>query len=172
MKCIECDHELSQEEINANMCWECGHIIDETLADKNELSEQEKVDLDEYLSDFELFKKEHKDAFDNFLMTTGYNFEGYTIKEYKGIVHAECALGTGIISEISLAFSDLLGTSSGAIESKISNAKGWVEDSLKIKAIKKDSNAIIGIDYDIMNLTNNMIIVSGNATAVKIEKNK
>lgn len=38
MKCVKCKHPLSKEEIDANLCWECGTIIDANLVsdDKEE----------------------------------------------------------------------------------------------------------------------------------------
>lgn len=35
MKCVKCKHPLSKEEINANMCWECGAIIDVELVSED-----------------------------------------------------------------------------------------------------------------------------------------
>ena len=37
MKCPECGTELTSEMIEANMCWECGKILDESLLDKQTL---------------------------------------------------------------------------------------------------------------------------------------
>lgn len=34
------------------------------------------------------------------LMTSGYNFEGYTISNYLGVYSGECALGTGFLSTL------------------------------------------------------------------------
>ena len=45
-----------------------------------------------------------------------------------------------------------------------------LEDLIK-KALYVGANAIIGIDFDIMTLSSNMIAVSANGTAVTIEKN-
>ena len=32
-KCPNCGKEITQEMVNANMCWECGFILDASLAD-------------------------------------------------------------------------------------------------------------------------------------------
>lgn len=175
MKCIECGHELTQEEIDVNMCWTCGHIIDESLVDDDskdiimehntKLKNQSFVEIEE-----DLFSTEYKEIYNRFLMTTGFGFEGYEIKSYKGIVHAECSLGTGFISELSLSINDLVGGSSKRYENKLGQAKEYVEEILKRNAILKGCNAIIGVDFDILSLANNMIVVSANATAVWIEK--
>lgn len=39
------------------------------------------------------------------------------------------------------------------------------------KALQLGANAIIGVDFDIMTIGNNMIVVSANGTAVIIKKN-
>lgn len=65
---------------------------------------------------------------------------------------------------------DLLGTSSGTFEGKMSKAKKIALNNLIEKSLSIGANALIGIDFDIMTLTNNMIVVSINGTAVVIEK--
>lgn len=63
-KCPNCNKELTQEMIDANMCWECGFILDKTLADeindsvdtineKSDLKKEELNNLPNYT------KKEH-----------------------------------------------------------------------------------------------------------------
>lgn len=42
MKCAKCKHPLSEEEINANMCWECGAIIDVELV-PDDVEEAQKI---------------------------------------------------------------------------------------------------------------------------------
>lgn len=115
-------------------------------------------------------KSEYWDNLSHMLFSTGYNFEGYKIVEYCDIVSAETVLGTGMFSELSLAVNDFLGTSSNAYQSKLANAKKDAQDKLKVVAASCGANAVIGIDFDILTLGNNAIVVSANGTAVKIEK--
>lgn len=42
MKCVKCKHLLSKEEINANLCWECGTIIDIELV-SDDMEEAQKI---------------------------------------------------------------------------------------------------------------------------------
>jgi len=42
MKCKKCKHPLSKEEINANLCWECGTIIDIELV-SDDMEEAQKI---------------------------------------------------------------------------------------------------------------------------------
>lgn len=44
------------------------------------------------------------------MMTTGFNFEGYNIVKYLGVISAPVVLGTGIFSNWDAALSDFTGT--------------------------------------------------------------
>lgn len=56
------------------------------------------------------------------------------------------------------------------MEGKLSEAKNMAMSNLIKKAVALESNALIGIDYDIMTIGKSMIVVSVNGTAVLIEK--
>ena len=106
----------------------------------------------------------------NFKCTTGYNFEGFQIKEYKDIVSGEVVLGTGFLSEIGADIKDLFGENAKGFEGKIAQAKTEALYSIKEKALRLGANALIGIDFDIMTIGANMIVVSANGTAVFIQR--
>lgn len=106
----------------------------------------------------------------NFKCTTGYNFEGFQIKEYKDIVSGEVVLGTGFLSEIGADIKDLFGKNAKGFEGKIAQAKTEALYSIKEKALRLGANALIGIDFDIMTIGANMIVVSANGTAVFIQR--
>ena len=118
----------------------------------------------------ECSKTELGRALENMLITSGYNFEGYKITEYKNMVSGECALGTGFLSEFSASVSDLFGSSSSAFSEKMYTAKEEALKIMKNRCAQLGCNAIIGVDYDYITFTNNMIGVIANGTAVKIEK--
>jgi uncharacterized protein YbjQ (UPF0145 family) len=105
-----------------------------------------------------------------FLMTTGYNFEGYNIMEYKGVHTGSFVLGTGFISEFSASVSDLLGQKSFAFSEKIEEAKNGAIDILLRRAKAEEANAIIGISFDFITLSNNMIGVMASGTLVVVQK--
>ena len=107
---------------------------------------------------------------DGMLITTGYNFEGFRIKQYLNIVHGDVVLGTGFLSELSRSVSDMVGGQSGSMEGKFSKAKSLAQDEMLKNAYAKGANAIIGIDFDISTLMDNVVAVSANGTAVVIEK--
>lgn len=104
------------------------------------------------------------------LLTTGYDFSGYKISKYLGIVSGEVVLGTGFLSEFSASVSDLLGASSWAFEEKLDTAKQAAVEKLTMKSVKAGGNAIIGIDFDYITFANNMIGVVANGTSVVVEK--
>lgn len=104
------------------------------------------------------------------LITTGNNFEGYEITEYLNLVQGEIVLGTGFLSELSASINDTFGSSSGTMTSKLSKAKSIVEEQLVEKTLARGANALVGVEFDISVIGNNMIVVSGYGTAVVIRK--
>ena len=81
-------------------------------------------------------------------VTTGYNFEGYRITSYNGVISGETVIGTGPFSELSASVSDFLGMHSEAFSSKMRDIKENAIDQLRIRAACLEANAIIGIDFD------------------------
>jgi len=131
---------------------------------RNNARKKEEEEQKLSISVEQMMKKEE------FLLTTGYNFEGYKITKYLNIVNSEIVLGTGFLSELSASVNDVLGTSSLVMSGKLSKAKRIVQDQLVELSLKKGANALIGIDFDISTFHNNLIVVSGNGTAVIIER--
>ena len=129
---------------------------------KQEIYNKEKIQVLRY--------EEIKEKRKNFLVNTGYNFEGYKITKYLDLVHGEIVLGTGFYSELSASISDIYGISSKAFEGKISQAKRLAQEQMIVNALAINANAIIGIDFDITTFSNNMIGVSVNGTAVVVEE--
>ena len=105
-----------------------------------------------------------------FKATTGYDFEGYQIVDYKGIVSGDIVLGTGFISEFAASWSDAFGTTSNTFAGKMKTAKQKALKQLMANAMITGANAVIGIDFDYTMFSNNMLGVSANGTAVVIRK--
>lgn len=157
--------QLSEQKFNQ----ETINVVTEFLDKKIEKAKegtltQEELELRQKIA------KEKQERKSNFQCTTGYNFEGYKIIEYKDIISSEVVLGTGFFSEVSAQIDDFFGTTSSPYEKKISDAKNVAKDKLVFEAVEIGANAVIGIDFDIMTIGNNMIVVSVNGTAVVIEK--
>ena len=111
-KCPNCGEMLTDEMIHVNMCWECGEILDKSLLEdsaieRNMLAEEEyQKKQSEKEQQFEKYVEEQKKEAElirkGFLLTTGYNFEGYSIERYDNIVHGGIVLGTGFLSDLSI----------------------------------------------------------------------
>jgi len=104
------------------------------------------------------------------LLTSGYNFEGYKIISYQGIISGEAVMGTGFISEISASIDDFFGATSDKFSEKMKQAKEIATLKMLDASVSKGGNAIIGVDFDYVTFGNNMIAVSANGTSVVIEK--
>lgn len=106
----------------------------------------------------------------SFLATTGYNFEGYRIVAYKDVISGEIVLNTGVFSELGGQISDISGKTNHIVAQKLNEAKEQALEHLKQQAALVGGNAVIGVNYEMLNLLENMIVVSANGTAVEIEK--
>lgn len=104
------------------------------------------------------------------MLTTGFNFEGYKITQYLEVISGEVVLGTGFLSELSASVADFLGSGAGMFETKLESAKTAAKEKLVLKSVECGGNAIIGVDFDYITFSNNMIGVIANGTSVRIEK--
>jgi len=114
--------------------------------------------------------KKQKSLIENYMLTTGYEFSGYKITKYNGIVSGQSVLGTGFLSEFTASFADFFGEESNKFANKLEMAKNAALERLVCESNKKGSNAIIGVDFDYITFHNNMIGVVANGTSVVIEK--
>ncbi|HHU74093.1 MAG TPA: YbjQ family protein [Clostridiales bacterium] len=164
IKCSECGEILTNEMFQVNMCFKCGNIINKYLSDEEieKQKEREKIQKIQEKNKLNKLIKEH-------LITSGYNFEGYIIDKYLGIVSGEVVIGTGIISEIKASFSDAFGIESNSFEKKLEEAKSLSLEKLIYKSVLLGGNAIIGVDFDYIIFANNMIGISINGTSVIIK---
>lgn len=172
-KCPECGTELTDEMIEANMCWECGKILDESLLDKETLEDihnQAKQNKSEQYLESDTLDSKMEELIKKHIVTTGYDFEGYFIKKYITVVQSEVVLGTGFLSEFSAGVSDMFGIASATMENKLSEAKYRAQRQLIKRSIKTGGNALIGISISITTLRNNMLVISSMGTSVVVEK--
>lgn len=132
---------------------------------ESEIKSKKQDELKRQLA-VEKFKKQAND----FMLTSGYDFQGYKIVKYYKVISASIVLGTGMFSELAASISDTFGLRSNVFEEKMNQAKDMAQKKLVLAACQYDANAIIGIDFDYLTLGNNMIAVSANGTVVKIEK--
>lgn len=199
MKCILCEKDISKfssvkiPEINGRVCEECGNHINvlqfsaemgqdaynehykylAKLIDSKNLNFSENAFIRNKLSQtLEIYKLNHVEPIDvsDIKVTTTFNFEGYNIIDYRGIVSAETVLGTGLISEVSAFHADLSGSTSNAFEEKIEDAKENVIHKVLLKTHNINCNAIIGFNFNMSIFSGNLIAILATGTAVIIEK--
>lgn len=103
------------------------------------------------------------------LTTTGYNFEGYKIVKYIGVISAETVLGTSALSDLTSSVADFFGGKSISYTTALTKAKTDALQKLIKRASGVGANALIGIAYNISVIGNNMLIASCDATAVVVE---
>ena len=124
------------------------------------------------LSQSETVQKEQLSNIYYLKATTGYNFEGYEIRDYIAIFSAEVVLGKEAFSEFSEGVSDTYEILGNAGVIKLTMAKASALRKLKEKCYDAGANAVIGVTIDMTTIGQNMMIVSADGTAVKISKTK
>ena len=102
------------------------------------------------------------------LLSTTENLDGYTIKEYKGLVFGEVINGANFVKDFSASITNFIGGRSGAYESEIINARTNALNEMTIRAQNMGANAIIGVRVDAETIANSMIMVTASGTAVVI----
>lgn len=171
MKCSNCNTELTPDMFSSGMCFSCGQSISDTekafKAEQEKLKENHKREIDRQKQESQ---KQCTEATQNHILNTGYNFEGYTISKYHGLVSGECVLGSGLISHLEASITNTLGMETSGYSEKMRTAKQLALEDMVKQSVSLGGNAIIGISYSISNLLSNMIGISVDGTSVTIEK--
>lgn len=173
MKCSNCGNELTPEMFSSGMCFSCGCSTSDSEKayneQQNKIKEEHKKEIEQQK---ERNQKQYAKAARNHMLTTGYNFEGYTISKYHGLVSGECVLGSGLISYLEASIANTLGTETSGYSEKMKNAKQLAMEDMVRQSVALGGNSIIGISYSISNLLSNMVGISVDGTSVTIEKNQ
>lgn len=180
--CSNCNFTGSEEETKISSlpkCPECKKILRYTGVTQDDWraksKEEKNILKDKWKSEPSKLDKSMDEIIKrnaSHLLTSGYNFEGYKIISYNGIVSGEVVMGTGFLSEFSASLDDFLGSTSEAFSDKIVKAKEISLSKMITASCARGGNAIIGVDFDYTTFANNMIAVSANGTSVVIEKTK
>lgn len=102
------------------------------------------------------------------IVTTTPRVDGTVVTKYLGIESVEYVIGTGIFSEVSSGFADMIGARSGAFEKKLQVAKQTAMAVLKYRAAEKGADAVIGVDLDYAEFSGNRVALIINGTMVKL----
>ncbi len=88
-----------------------------------------------------------------------------------GIVTAQSALGTGLFSELDQSISDIFGTQSNSLNSKLRIGEQSCFAQLRYKTIEMGANAVVGADIDFAELggARGMVMVCSSGTAVYVK---
>lgn len=171
MNCSNCGTELTPDMFSSGMCFSCGQLTSDTeqafKAEQDKLKEEHKKKIE---SQKQELQRQYAEATQNHMLTTGYNFEGYAISKYHGLVSGECVLGSGLISYLEAGITNTLGMETSGYSEKMRKAKQLALEDMVRQSVSLGGNSIIGISYSISNLVSNMIGISVNGTSVTIEK--
>lgn len=102
--CPDCNRKLNDYEVNNLWCTNCNARFKSI-----DILKEHSLKLIA-----ELNRK--AELLNNFLITTGYQFEGYSINKYYNLINSQVVLGTGIFSEADAKFSDFIGSTSSLFE--------------------------------------------------------
>ena len=102
------------------------------------------------------------------LLSTTSHIEGYTIREYKGVVTGETIIGANFLKDIFAGIRDIVGGRSSAYEKVLRQAKEIAMQEMEERARELGANAIVGIDidYETIGKENSMLMVATSGTAV------
>lgn len=171
MKCTKCGIELTSDMFASGMCFSCGYPISES--EKVFEAEQAEIKAKKELEAQRQKQEEQKlytERLKNHMLTTGFSFEGYHIDRYLGIVTGETVMGTGYFSDIGASISDFFGAEASEYSEKLRAAKQAVLKIMVENSTDLGGNAIIGISYELMTFSGNMMGVSVTGTSVKVNK--
>jgi uncharacterized protein YbjQ (UPF0145 family) len=104
------------------------------------------------------------------VVTTTPTVEGYCVDDYLGLESVEYVIGTGLFTEMSGELEDFFGRRSSALEMNLSQAKKASEMLLKLAALKRGGNAVIGVDMDYTEFSSNRVALILNRTVVRIQR--
>lgn len=106
----------------------------------------------------------------NMLLTTTPTIDGYTIREYRGVVTGETIIGANFVKDIFASIHDVVGGRADSYEQVLREAKDTSMNEMMIRAQALGANAIVGIDIDYETIGNNgsLLMVATSGTAVII----
>ena len=104
------------------------------------------------------------------LLTTTPQIEGYSIREYKGIVTGETIIGANIFKDFMAGIRDIVGGRSSSYEKVLREAKDEALTEMIERAHEIGANAVVGIDidYETIGGSSSMLMVAVSGTAVLI----
>lgn len=107
---------------------------------------------------------------DSMLVTSGFDFDGYTIEKYLGFVYSQTAMGMGYFKTLDASLATLTGNEATGFQEKMDVADKAAIDGIFRKAAKIGGNAIIGLTLNHSMFTSNLVGIVATGTAVIVDK--
>ncbi len=104
------------------------------------------------------------------ILTTSDNIEGREVTAYLGIVAGEAVLGANLFRDLFANIRDLVGGRSGSYQKVLRDGRNMAIEDLRDEALSLGADAVIGIDldYEGVDQSGGMLMVSVNGTEVKL----
>jgi uncharacterized protein YbjQ (UPF0145 family) len=112
-------------------------------------------------------------SFEDIIITTTQNIEGYRIRKYIKPIAAHVVAGTNIFSEFAANFTDIFGGRSGSYEKQLKSLYKDAIEKIKYNAYEMGANAIVGFSLDIDEISGkgmSMFMITVTGTPVITEK--
>ena len=105
------------------------------------------------------------------ILSTTPAIEGYTIREYKGVVFGEVITGVNFLKDFAASIRNFVGGRSGSYENELVQARQNAMEEMAQRARSMGANAVVGIDidYEVLGADNGMLMVTASGTAVIID---
>ena len=120
--------------------------------------------------ELEAAKAEYRRAVNSVILSSTPTLQGFRIKRYMMIDGVEYVVGTGFISEAVTEFGDFFGARSTMFEGKLRAGRLKAMQLMQILAHKQGANAVVGIDIDYTEYSNNRTAIIVNGTLVEVER--
>ena len=103
------------------------------------------------------------------LVVTTDSVEGRRIVRHLGIVSGDAIVGANVFRDWFASIRDIVGGRAGGYENALRSAKNAAMDDMIDAARRLGANAVVGVDLDYESVSDSMLMVSVNGTAVVIE---
>ena len=102
------------------------------------------------------------------IITTTDSVEGREVVEYLGVVSGETVYGANIFRDFFANIRDIVGGRAGGYEKVLKDGKNMAIQDMIAEAQAMGADAVVAVDIDYENISQSMLMVSANGTAVKL----
>ena len=104
------------------------------------------------------------------ILSTTPTIDGYTIREYRGVVAGETIIGANVFKDFFAGIRDIVGGRAGSYEKVLRDARDSSMQEMMQHAQAMGANAVVGIDidYETIGANGSMLMVAVSGTAVVI----